>query len=405
MKTNALGFSFYLRIDKQNAKGESLIFAKIRLNSQKAEISTKRYIHPRYWDKKKYIAKKPFQFCKELNEHLQVVKNKLYAAYTQLLQSNKSISVQNIKDLYLGKGKIDVVTMVQLSTLHINEMEQFLGKSSFRGNYKNYKTTHKYILEFIPLAFKKKDLPLEEINYSFIKQYEYFLQTEKDCTQNGIMKQMQRLRKVFNWGIRNEYLTENPLRSYKISFKKYDRGYLKMEEIAKLENLSGLSKKLQYTQDFFIFQLYTGLAYSDVIDLKVKDIVSGIDNTPWIIKNRVKTNVKITIPLLPKSIYIISKYSDLSMPDKNIFPRISNQKINQNLKELGEIAGVLTRLSTHLARHSAATTIWLSNGVSIEVVSKMLGHTKISTTQIYGRIVEEKIAEEMKELKQKLRGE
>lgn len=405
MKTNALGFSFYLRMDKQNANGESLIFAKIRLNSKKVEISTKRYIEPIHWDAKKYEAKKTHHSYKTLNEHLLVVKNKLYSCYTELLQLNKVITAQRIKDLYLGNVSEIISTIVQVSTLHIQEMKQFLGKSTSYGNYKNYKTTHKYILEFIPKVYKKKDLPLDEINYSFIKKYEYYLQTEKNCKQNGMMKQMQRLKKVLNWAIKNEYLENNPFVNYTISFKKYDRGFLTIEEITSIEKLTGLSKRLQYTKDFFVFQLYTGLAFSDMLDLKTSDIVVGIDNEYWIIKSRVKTDTKITIPLLPNTLEILNRYTDILIADKNVFPKISNQKINKNLKDLGTLAEIKQPLSTHLARHSAATTIWLNNGISIEVVSKMLGHTKISTTQIYGRIVEEKIADEMKGLRDKLKRE
>jgi site-specific recombinase XerD len=326
---------------------------------------------------------KVYSLHKELNEHLLVIKNKVYACQTELIQSNKSVTAQRIKDLYHGNVKAIISTMVQVSTLHINEMKQFLGKSSSYGNYKNYKTTHKYILEFIPLVYKKKDLPLDEVNYSFIKKYEYFLQSEKGCKQNGTMKQMQRLKKVLNWAIKNEYLQDNPFKNYTISFKKYDRGYLNIEEINKIEKLTGLSKKLQYTKDFFVFQLYTGLAYSDMVDLKTDDIVKGIDGEYWIIKSRVKTDTKITVPLLPVTLDILNRYSDLSIPDRIVFPKISNQKINKNLKDLGAAAEIKQPLSTHLARHSAATTIWLNNGISLEVVSKMLGHTKISTTQIF----------------------
>jgi len=218
-----------------------------------------------------------------------------------------------------------------------------------------------------------------------------------------MMKQMQRLKKVLNWAIKNEYLENNPFVNYTISFKKYDRGFLTKEEITSIEKLTGLSKRLQYTKDFFVFQMYTGLAFSDMLDLKTSDIVVGIDKEYWIIKSRVKTDTKITIPLLPNTLEILNRYSDLSIADKNVFPKISNQKINKNLKDLGALAEIKQPLSTHLARHSAATTIWLNNGISIEVVSKMLGHTKISTTQIYGRIVEEKIAEEMKSLRSKLK--
>jgi site-specific recombinase XerD len=405
MKGNTFAISFVLKRNKAKDAENIPIYVRIIINKQRLEISTNRLINPKYWDKKKHEASKVYSLHKELNEHLLVIKNKVYACQTELIQSNKSVTVQRIKDLYHGNVKAIISTMVQVSTLHIQEMKDFLGKGTSYGNYKNYKTTHKYILEFIPMVYKKKDLPLEEVNYSFIKKYEYFLHTEKSCTQNGTMKQMQRLKKVLNWAIKNEYLDANPFKNYTISFKKYDRGYLNIEEIGKIEQLTGLSKRLQYTKDFFVFQLYTGLAYSDMIDLKTEDVVKGIDGEYWIIKSRVKTDTKITVPLLPVTFEILHRYTDLNIPQRTVFPKISNQKINKNLKDLGAAAEIKQPLSTHLARHSAATTIWLNNGISLEVVSKMLGHTKISTTQIYGRIVEEKIAEEMKELRNKLKGE
>ena len=403
MKGNTFAISFVLKRNKAKDTENIPIYVRLIINKHRLEISTKRSIEPIHWDSKKQEAKKSYYSYKELNEHLLVIRNKLYACQTELLQTNKIITAQRIKDLYLGNTQQTVSTIIQVSTLHLKEMEQFLGKSSTYGNYKNYKTTHKYMVEFIPKIYKKKDLPLDEVNYSFIKKYEHFLQTEKDCKNNGAMKQMQRLKKVLNWAIKNEYLSDNPFRNYTISFKKYDRGYLTLEEITKIEKLTDLSKKLKYTKDFFVFQLYTGLAYSDMLDLKTDDIVKGIDNEYWIIKNRVKTDTKITVPLLPLTLDIIFRYADLSILNYSIFPKISNQKINQNLKELGKLAEIKKPISTHLARHSAATTIWLQNGISIEVVSKMLGHTKISTTQVYGRIVEEKIADEMKGLRDKLK--
>lgn len=403
MKGNTFAISFLLRKERLNKFNELPIYVRVTVNNQRFQVAVQRSIEPIYWNSKKHEAKKSYHSYKELNEHLLVIKNKLYACQTELLQNNKPVTIQRIKGLFLGNANVSVDTIIQVSTLHLKEMEEFLGKSTFYGNYKNYKTTHKYILEFIPKVYNKKDLPLDEINYSFIKKYEYFLQTEKSCKQNGTMKQMQRLKKVLNWAIKNEYITENPFKNYTISFKKYDRGYLTLEEITKIEKLTDLTKKLKYTKDFFVFQLYTGLAYSDMLDLKTDDIVKGIDNEYWIIKNRVKTDTKITVPLLPITLDIIFRYTDLSISEMTVFPSISNQKINKNLKELGALAKIKQPLSTHLARHSAATTIWLQNGISIEVVSKMLGHTKISTTQVYGRIVEEKIADEMKGLRDKLK--
>lgn len=402
MKGNTFAISFLVKKEKTNHNNEAPIYAMVTVNKQRVQVSTKRNINPKHWDNRRYEAKKSHHSAKELNSYLLVVKNRLYECYMELIQGNKPVTAQRIKDLYLRNSQTVIGTLIQVSTLHLEEMEKFLGKSTFYGNFKNYKTTHKYLLEFIHVFLKKKDIPLDEVNYSFIKQFEYFLQTQKNCNQNGMMKQMQRLKKVLNWAIKNQYFEQNPFRNYTISFKKYDRGYLTVEEISQIESLANLSKKLSYTKDFFVFQLYTGLAYSDMMDLTSEDIIRGVDNEYWIIKNRVKTDTKITVPLLPVALDIFLKYSTDKSGNEAIFPRISTQKVNKNLKELGQIAGISKPLSTHLARHTAATTVWLSNGVPIEVVSKMMGHTKISTTQIYGRVVESKIALEMKKLREKL---
>jgi site-specific recombinase XerD len=320
------------------------------------------------------------------------------------VQENKPITVSNLKSLYLGIVNDHPKTVIEISAKQMAELKTFIGKSASYGNYKNYKTTHKYLCEFIPKFYNMKDLPLEEVNYQFLRKYELFLQTDKACKHNGAMKQMQRIKKILNWAIKNRYLKESPFVNYPISFKKYDRGYLSEEEISKIYQFKPSSKRLQFTRDFFLFQIYTGLSYADMINLTCEDIVKGIDGCLWIIKNRVKTAKKMTIPLLPIALEILARYLNRGSLGP-IFKRITNQKINKNLKDLGKAVEISQRLTTHLARHSAATTIWLSNGISMEAVSEMLGHTKISTTQIYSRVVERKISEEMSKLKDKLGGQ
>jgi site-specific recombinase XerD len=396
MKGNTFQLSFLLRKEKTLVSGEIPIYFRIIINSERAFISTKRSILPEYWDKNKQVAITRLANAAELNEYLLTYKNKIYSSYTELLQSKRRITVDNLKQLLFGDATAPT-SIVEVSRLQLEEMKQFLGNGSSYGNLKNYKTTHKYLQEFIPKYYKRKDLPLEEVNYQFLKQYELFLLTEKACKHNGAMKQMQRIKKIINWAMKHRYLSETPFSSYRISFKKYDRGYLTEGEIQQLESTSSLSVKLQYAKDFFMFQLYTGLSYADIIDLKPTDLTEGIDHELWIIKHRVKTQKKMAIPLLPRALEILHRHLDSDKP--HVFKKISNQKLNKNLKELGEKAEIKKPLTTHLARHSAATTIWLSNGVSMEAVSEMLGHTKISTTQIYSRVVEKKIADEMNLLK------
>lgn len=404
MKGNTFAISFHLRKDRRKANNHIPLYARVSLNNKKFQLAVKFDLKEEHWNQKEQIPTNAYPFCQELKDNIFQLKNKFYSTYTELIYSEKDINIGNYKLLFFRENK-KAIGLIEIMIQHNQEMENFLNKGTTYGNYKNYKTTHKFIVEFIFKIFKQKDYPLEEVNYSFIKKYEHFLQTQKSCNHNGMMKHMQRLKKVFNWAIKNEYISTNPFNSYAISFKRYDRGYLTVEEVGKIKELKGLSKKLEYTKDFFIFQLYTGLAYSDMVELKTCDISKGIDNEYWIIKQRVKTNTKITVPLMFTALEIILKYvKDISINDINkVFPKISNQKINKNLKELGALAKITKTLTTHIARHTAATTIWLQNGISIEVVSKMLGHTKITTTQIYGRIVEEKIASEMNNLRHKLK--
>jgi site-specific recombinase XerD len=163
-------------------------------------------------------------------------------------------------------------------------------------------------------------------------------------------------------------------------------------------------ERLQFVKDLFIFSCYTGLAYTDTISLTPANIIRGIDGDFWLITNRQKTGTSVKIPLLPKAIEMIEKYkcSPKSIADGSLFPRISNQRLNGYLKEMADLCGIDKNLTFHLARHTFATTVTLSNGVPIESVSKMLGHTKITTTQVYAKVIERKLSNDMQLLKQKL---
>jgi integrase/recombinase XerD len=217
------------------------------------------------------------------------------------------------------------------------------------------------------------------------------------------MKQLQRLKKVFNWGVNYGWISKTPFSNYKIKFKPYDKVILTAEELEKVENLKGLSPKLEMTRDAFIFSCYTGLAYVDLRQLTKDNIIIGVDGNPWIITRRKKTDIKARIPLLPKALALIEKYKDhRKLKDGQVIPIYSNQKTNDYLKEIANKAEISKPLSFHCGRHIFATVITLANGVPIETVSKALGHTDIRTTQVYARVLDEKIAKDFGILKNKL---
>ncbi len=184
--------------------------------------------------------------------------------------------------------------------------------------------------------------------------------------------------------------------------KVVDRVFLNAEELQLMAAKQFVTDRLGQIRDIFLFSCYTGLSYADVYKLKASEIVTGPDGEKWINTKRQKTDTPTRVPLLPSAIAILIKYSDSPICENSgkALPVSTNQKMNAYLKEIGDICGINKSLTFHIARHTFATTITLSNGVPIESVSKMLGHTNIKTTQHYAKILDMKVAQDMSKLRQ-----
>ncbi len=209
---------------------------------------------------------------------------------------------------------------------------------------------------------------------------------------------------MINMAIRNEWIERDPFAKFQARFIRNDREFLSQEELAAIEVKEFKILRLQWAKDLFVFSCYTGLAYCDVMGLTKENISIGIDGDYWIMTSRKKTNQPVRVPLLPKALELIEKYKShpKALVMGTVFPVLSNQKLNAYLKEIADLCGITKNLTFHLARHTFATTVTLTNGVPIETVSKMLGHTSIRTTQIYAKVIEGKISEDMKKLKSRL---
>ena len=247
-------------------------------------------------------------------------------------------------------------------------------------------------------------------NIQFITQFEYFLRTyvptdhHKGMENNGVMKHLERFRKIIRLAVKLGWIEKNPFELFKLKMQKVERGYLTNEELISIEEKSFSLQRIQYAKDLFVFSCYTGIANIDVMQLTPDNIILGIDGNYWIKTIREKTDTSVNVPILPKAAYIIEKYKDnpRSIAKGSLFPMISNQKLNSYLKEVADLCGIKKNLTFHLARHTFATSVTLSNGVPIETVSKMLGHTTIRTTQIYAKVVEQKVSQDMSALREKL---
>jgi len=383
-------------------KGLVPIYMRITVNGVDNSISINRKISEKSWDVKKGGVKPRMAESNQINAYLESLRRRVFEAHRQLIEEGKVVTPDAVLSVVLALKERNY-TLITLMERHNKNMEAGLGVTSSLGNYKNYKTSLKYLNEFVKTHTGNTDVLLTEIDNNFIDSYILHLQKEKNCHHNGAMKQLQRLKKVFNLGVNYGWISQTPFSSYRIKFKPYDKIILTAEELEKVENLKGLNPKLEMTRDAFIFSCYTGLAYVDLRQLTRDNIIIGVDGNPWIITRRKKTDIKARIPLLPKALALIEKYKNhRKLKDGQVIPVYSNQKTNDYLKEIARKAEISKPLSFHCGRHIFATVITLANGVPIETVSKTLGHTDIRTTQVYARVLDEKIAKDFEILKNKL---
>lgn len=404
MEKVTLGIHFVLRTNKIN-NGLAPIYARITVNSKRCELSVKRSILTNAWNVGKGMAKPISPENKQLNSYLEQIRKMMVEAYQDLVISKQVVTPEAIKNKFYGIDVSDM-TLVKLIDYHNANSRETLRW----GTLKNYFTTQKYITKFLKEKLKISDIYLHSLNYKFLVDFEYYLRTyvpvdhQSPMGNNTVMKHIERLRKMIKMAIRYEWLEKDPFVAFKQKFHRVERGYLTEEELKTIEERYFSISRLQYVKDLFIFSSYTGLAYIDVMKLTPDDIQLGIDKQIWIFTRREKTDNPVRIPLLPTAIEIVNKYKDniKAIANNKIFPPITNQRLNSYLKEISDLCGIKKNLTFHLARHTFATTVTLTNGVPIESVSKMLGHSRISTTQVYSKVVEKKIGEDMSKLKEKL---
>ncbi|PKA99655.1 site-specific recombinase XerD [Flavobacteriaceae bacterium MAR_2009_75] len=379
--------------------GNIRLYARVTVDGKRAEFSLNRELQVSLWDEKRKRGKGFSKYIISLNKYLDQVFTGLHEAHRQLLQEEVDITSAGIKARYLGedeKGK----TLLDLITYHNTAMLTVLRK----GTMKNYYTTERCIKEFFE-EMGVEDIPLKKLNYAFIVDFEQYIRkykpvTRMGCANNGTMKHMERLKKMSRLAVKLEWLEKDPFINFKLRFEKTERQFLTEPELQRIEETIFKVLSTQHIKDLFVFACYTGLSFIDVQELKADHLVKGRDGNDWLYTKRTKTDEPLKIPLLPKAKEIIDKYKD----DPDLFengrllPMYSNPMINRTLKDIAKVCGIRKKVTFHVARHTFATAITLSNGVPIETVSKLLGHTKLSTTQIYARVVEKKVGEDMQNL-------
>ena len=391
-----LSILFYLRRDKSKSKTKVPIYLRITINGKRAEMAIHRFIDPNYWNNESGVPRGTRNDIKQLNEYLALMRSKVYQAQRSLIEDGKTVTPVAIRNIVQGISESQH-TLLEVFTYHNKMMKEQVPAEYSSTTLTRYETTKKHIEDFIKFKYKTDNLYLTQLNHEFVTNLEHYFKTIKSCNHNTTIKYIKNLKKIVNLSIKNDWLGKDPFANYTGRIKLVNREYLTSDELEKIEDKKIGIPRLAQVRDIFIFSCYTGLAYVDVYNLSCDNIVRGIDGERWIFTQREKTGSKSNIPLLPKALKIIEKYKDdpECISNNKLLPVLSNQKMNAYLKEIATLSEINKILTFHLARHTFATTVTLTNGVPIESVSEMLGHKSIRTTQIYAKVIDKKVSHDM----------
>ncbi len=402
---NSLSVLFYVRKKSSSDLSKATIYLRITVDSKRAEVSTMRKIGLSKWNAK---ANKVIGYgleARQTNRQLDIIKNRIYEIYQNFLKEDTDfVTAKGIRDEYIGVNK-NRKLILELFDEHNLRMERLVGKEFSFRTLQRYKTTKKHLAKYIKSGYSLEDLPLKRIDVKYINGFIYFLKAEQNLSHNSALKYVAYLKKIIRVAYANGWLDKDPFFNFKLRPKTIDKEFLSKNEMDKLIEADFPISRLSQVRDVFIFSCYTGLAYADVAKLKEDDIVIGMDGSRWIKVKRTKTKTLSSIPILPIAEQIISKYNGLPKHENKLLPVYSNQKTNGYLKEIADLSGITKKLTFHMARHTFATTVTLSNGVPIASVSKMLGHKSLKTTQHYAKILDIKLSEDMKNLRTRFENE
>lgn len=399
---NLFSFIFYIKRSKADKNGKANVYLRITVNGKRSELSISKKVDVNKWVAAAGKLKGGSVEAQQLNRYIDDIANKIHKIHQKLVEENKKITALRIKEIFCGKDERQKMLLIIFQD-HNNQVERLVGKDFAPGTLERYKTAKKHLQAFIKLEYNLEDINIKDVNHKFIHGFEYYLKTERNCSHNTAIKYITNFKKIIRIAYANDWISKDPFYNWKARLKTVDREFLSKEEIQKLVEKELVIKRLDQVKDIFIFSCFTGLAYADVKKLSKNDIVIGIDGDRWIKTKRTKTNTRSNIPLLTTAEAILEKYSE--HPDvvqsQFLLPVLSNQKMNAYLKEIADVCEINKNLTFHLARHTFATTVTLTNGVPIESVSKMLGHKSLKTTQHYAKILDRKVSEDMQALKNK----
>ena len=394
---------FYLKKPKNYSMGLVPIYLRITVSNKRAEISTGKEVLLERWNSAAGRTLGTKEDAKILNSYLDTLQAKVHEIHRRMLDAEEVISAEAIKNKFTGKGERPI-TLIPIFKDHNQKLKALQGTEYSKGTITRYETALKHTLDFLQWKYNKTDIEIKAIDNAFINEFEFYLRSVRKCNNNSAVKYVKsNFGKVVRLCVANGWLQRDPFINYASKMKEVNRQFLTEQELQTLSNKALMNERLRQVRDIFVFSCYTGLAYIDAANLTPQNIAIGMDGEKWIYTFRQKTDTRTNIPVLPPALAIIEKYKEhqLCKVKNKLLPILSNQKMNAYLKEIAALCNINKELTFHIARHTFATTVTLNNGIPIETVSKMLGHSSIKQTQHYAKILDRKVSDDMKVLRKK----
>ena len=397
VKRNTLSVLFIIKKAKLLKNGEAPICMRITVNKRVAEVMIKRSIPVDLWNQKKECSKGKDRVAIELNHYINTVRAKVLQIHRELEIDNKPITADTIKDCFYGRDKVQR-SLLEVYAEHNEKCRVLIGKEYTESTVTKFDTSINRLKEYIRSCYHRDDMMLAELDGQFIRDFDFWLKTDKHCQNNSALKHLKNLKKVVRIALANDWIKKDPFYGIRFKQEEVNVEFLSREELDILMNKEFTIKRLEQVRDIFVFCCFTALAFVDVQQLSREHLIKDNNGALWIRKARQKTNQMCNIPVLSIPQRILGKYEDNAECIKKgvLLPVISNQRINAYLKEIADLCGIAKRLTTHVARHTAATVVFLANDVSMENVSKILGHSNIRMTQHYAKVLDSSIMREMR---------
>ena len=395
MVRSSFAILFFIRDSRVRKDGTTSIEVVLTVNGERCAFSTGKKVKSCNWDKNKQQVKGKDEEAQSLNNYLKAIKAKLYQKEAELLDRGFIITADLLRDAYFDKVEsIKERSLFEVFEEHNQEQEKLIGNGVSKATHWVSVYTIRLLREFVQQKYKREDLYLRELNLNFIQSFHSFLRIDKDMAQNSSTKHLKLLKKIINLSVANSYMAFNPFSTYKVEREPVDIDFLDEEELRKIINFDTPLPRLERAKDMFLFGCFTGLSYIDIKTLTPEHFEKDSAGRIWIKKRRVKTGVLSRIPLLPIAKLILDKYKG----GEKLLPIQDPADINKYLKDIAILCGINKRICFHTSRHTFASTVTLANNISLEVVSKMLGHTNTRMTAHYAKLIDKCIGEQMDKL-------